>query len=115
MSLLDTALQTISILAFLFYGLACLVSPALEAEFTRYRLSRWRKLVGALEIAGALGLLAGQLFPPLLIASATGLAALMLCGLWARWRIKDPWYTMLPALILGMINMLIVVLALLNV
>lgn len=111
MPLLDTALQTISILAFLFYGLACLVSPALEAEFARYRLARWRKLVGSLEIAGALGLLAGQLFPPLLVASATGLAALMLCGLWARWRIQDPWYAMLPALILALINGSIVVLA----
>lgn len=112
MSLLATILETISILAFLFYGAACLVSPHLVKEFDRYRLGQWRQLVGSLEIAGALGLLVGQLFPPLLIAAAAGLAALMLCGLWARWRINDPWYAMLPALILGLINLAIIVLAL---
>jgi hypothetical protein len=31
----------------------------------------------------------------------------MLCGLWARWRIRDPWYAMLPALVLGVVNLLI--------
>jgi hypothetical protein len=110
MPLLATTLETVSILAFMFYGVACLVSSRLVAEFERYRLGRWRKLVGSLEIAGALGLLAGQLYPPLLIAAAAGLTALMLCGLWARWRINDPWYAMLPALILGLINVAIIVL-----
>ena len=112
MHLLATTLQTISIVAFLFYGVACLVSPRLVKEFERYRLGQWRNLVGSLEIAGALGLIAGQFFPPLLIAAAAGLTALMLCGLWARWRINDPWYAMLPALILGFVNLAIIILAL---
>lgn len=110
MPLLAITLETISILAFLFYGVACLVSRRLVVEFERYRLGRWRKLVGSLEIAGALGLFVGQLYLPLLIAAATGLTALMLCGLWARWRIDDPWYAMLPAAILGVVNLAIIVL-----
>lgn len=101
-------LTAVSAAAFLFYGLACLFSAKLVAEFERYRLARWRVLVGLLEVAGALGLLAGWWFPPLQTAAAAGLFALMLCGLWARWRIRDAWHAMLPALILAVINLFIV-------
>lgn len=101
-------LAAFSAAAFLFYGVACLISSKLIAEFERYRLARWRVLVGGLEIAGALGLIAGWWFPPLQTAAATGLFALMLCGLWARWRIRDPWYAMLPAFVLAVVNLAIV-------
>jgi hypothetical protein len=104
-------LTAVSAAAFLFYGLACLFSRRLVAEFERYRLARFRVLVGSLEVAGALGLIAGWWFPPLLIAAAAGLSALMLCGLWARWRIRDRWYAMLPALVLAVVNLAIVWLA----
>lgn len=97
----------LSAAAFLFYGLACLFSPKLVAEFERYRLPQYRVLVGSLEVAGALGLIAGWWLPPLQAAAAAGLTALMLCGLWARWRIHDPWYAMLPAFVLGVVNLLI--------
>lgn len=98
-------LAAVSAAAFFFYGAACLVSPKLVAEFERYRLARFRVLVGLLELAGAAGLVAGWWLPPLQTAAAAGLAALMLCGLWARWRIRDPWYALLPALILAIVNM----------
>lgn len=100
-------LEAVSVAAFLFYGTACLLSPKLVAEFERYRLARWRALVGWLEIAGAAGLLAGQFFPPLKIAASAGLFALMLCGLWARWRIRDPWYALAPAFVLALVNLAI--------
>jgi hypothetical protein len=98
-------LAAVSAAAFLFYGLACLLSSKLVAEFDRYGLARFRVLVGSLEVAGALGLIAGWWLPPLQTAAAAGLCALMLCGLWARWRIRDPWYAMLPAFILGVVNL----------
>ena len=103
-------LIALSAAAFLFYGLACLFSPKLVAEFERYRLARFRPLVGSLEVAGALGLVAGWWFPPLQTAAAAGLSLLMLCGLWARWRIRDPWLAMLPALVLAVVNLAIVLL-----
>ena len=103
-------LVSASAAAFLFYGLACLFSSKLVAEFERYRLGRFRALVGSLEVAGALGLIAGWWFPPLQTAAAAGLSALMLCGLWARWRIRDPWYAMLPAAILAVVNLAIALL-----
>ena len=101
-------LTAISAVAFLFYGLACLFSAKLVAEFERYRLARWRVMVGGLEVAGALGLIAGWWFPPLQTAAAAGLFALMICGLWARWRIRDPWSVMLPAFVLAVVNLAIV-------
>jgi len=100
-------LVAVSAAAFLFYGLACLFSPKLVAEFERYRLAKFRILVGSLEVAGALGLIIGWWFPPMQTAAAAGLFALMLCGLWARWRIRDPWYAMLPAFVLAVVNLVI--------
>ena len=100
-------LTAISAVAFLFYGLACLFSAKLVAEFERYGLARWRVVVGSLEVAGALGLIAGWWFPLLQTAAAAGLFALMICGLWARWRIRDPWYAMLPAFVLAVMNLAI--------
>jgi hypothetical protein len=109
---ISTILILVSSAAFLFYGAACLFAPALAAEFERYRLARWRVLVGLLEVAGAFGLVAGWWFPPLQAAAAAGLFALMICGLWARWRIGDPWHAMLPAFILACVNAAIVLLVL---
>jgi uncharacterized membrane protein YphA (DoxX/SURF4 family) len=48
----------------------------------------WR-LVGALEVAGALGLAAGFIVPVLGIAAAAGLALLMLGGIGAHARTQD--------------------------
>jgi hypothetical protein len=104
---LPLALEAISVAAFLFYGIACLLSPKLEVEFTRYQLARWRVMVGWLEIAGAVGLVVGQWFPLLKVAAAAGLVLLMLCGLWARWRVRDPWYAMAPAFVLAVVNFFI--------
>lgn len=112
MSALDV-LTAISAAAFLFYGSACLFSRKLVAEFARYRLPQFRVLVGSLEVAGALGLIAGWWWVPLQTAAAAGLFLLMLCGLWARWRIRDAWYAMLPALVLAGVNLAIVWLGLL--
>ena len=106
MSLVDI-MTAVSAAAFLFYGLACLFSARLVEEFERYGLARFRALVGSLEVAGAVGLVAGWWLAPLQTAAAAGLFALMLCGLWARWRIRDPWYAMLPALVLAVVNLVI--------
>jgi hypothetical protein len=108
---LSLVLEILSAAAFLFYGAACLFSAKLVAEFERYRLARWRVLVGSLEMAGAVGLLVGQWFVPLKLAAAAGLVAMMLCGLWARWRIRDPWHAMMPALVLALVNLAIIALA----
>lgn len=74
------------------------------SEFERYGLAQFRVLVGVLEVTGAAGQLGSFLFPPLGPLASSGLALLMICGLWARWRIRDPWFTSLPAFTLFLLN-----------
>jgi len=93
---------------FLFYGAHCLLSKRMVEEFNRYRLGQYRTLIGALEIAGALGQIGGLWFPKLALSASFGLALLMLCGVWARWRIKDPLIAFLPAVVLGLVNAVLV-------
>ena len=65
--------RALSILAFLFYGVTCLVTTRMVAEFERYRLARFRRTIGVLQCLGAIGLLAGCVYHPLLIVAAAGL------------------------------------------
>ena len=90
--------------AFLFYGLACLFFEGMSAEFERFGLASFRKLTGALEVAGALGLSAGYFFPPLVIAASAGLSLLMLLGVITRVRLRDPLVSLIPALTLMLLN-----------
>lgn len=77
-------------------------------EFERYGLKKFRLLTGSLEVLGALGQLASFWIPALLPISSGGLACLMACGVWTRWRIRDPWLAFLPAVILMLINAFLV-------
>ena len=90
--------------AFLFYGLACLFFEGMSAEFERFGLASFRKLTGALEVAGALGLSAGYFFAPLVIAASGGLSLLMLLGVITRVRLRDPLVSLIPALTLMLLN-----------
>lgn len=101
-----------SMVLFFFYGLSCLFSRHMVAEFERYRLGHLRRLTGALEIAGALGLLGGYFEPRLLVAASLGLAVLMLLGIATRVRIRDPLRAMLPAAVLFVLNVFVFAVAL---
>lgn len=98
------ACRVASIAAFSGYGVLCLTSPAIEAEFERYRLPQLRVLTGWLEIAGALGLTASYWVPELLAPAAGGLALLMAFALAARVRVRDSLVQMAPALALLVSN-----------
>jgi len=89
---------------FLFYGLACLFFEDMSAEFERFGLARFRKLTGALEVAGALGLSLGYFVPSLTIAASGGLSLLMLLGVLTRMRLRDPPVSLLPALTLMLLS-----------
>jgi len=73
-------------------------------EFERFGLTRYRRLVGTLEVLGALGLLASYWYPPLLALSAGGLALLMVLGVWTRIRIRDSAVETVPALMFCLLN-----------
>ncbi len=104
--------KLLSAAAFLYYGVFCMVSASMVLEFERYGLARLRMLVGALEVAGALGLLAGFLLPALDVWAGGGLCLMMLAGIATRVRIGDPWTAMVPAAVLLLLNVGIVVVAL---
>ncbi len=97
---------------FLFYGIACLCFEGMRRDFDRFGLSRLRTLVGTLEVLGALGLIAGQLWPPLVPLSAGGLALLMLVGVATRVHMLDSLAQTLPALVLMCVNLFVVWVAL---
>ena len=104
--------RAVSILAFLFYGITCLITTRMVAEFERYRLARVRRMVGALELLGAIGMLAGYAYPPLLIVSAAGLTMLMLLGVATRIRIGDSLTRTLPAIAFFVVNGFVLAVAL---
>jgi uncharacterized membrane protein YkgB len=95
---LKTSLILFSALSFLGYGLGCFYSDYFKGEFRRYQLSAQCQLVGALQCAAALGLLAGFEIPWLGQAAAGGLALMMLVALGVRIKIRDSVGQMLPAL-----------------
>lgn len=107
MQLTYQILKIVSIGAFLSYGAACLFSDAMVAEFERFGLSKFRRLTGALEVLGALGLLAGYWIAPLVPAASGGLVLLMALGVITRVRVRDSVIETLPALALLLVNLLI--------
>lgn len=87
----------ITSVSFIFYGLSCLFTDRITAEFERYKLQRFRNLVGSLQIAGSLGLIGGLWVSELGAAAALGLAILMAMGVVVRLRLNDTVIQMLPA------------------
>ena len=98
----------VSCTLFLFYGCACLFFGVMRRDFERFGLSRLRTLTGTLEVLGALGLIVGQLWLPLVPLSAGGLALMMFVGVATRIRVLDSLAQTLPALVLMCVNLFIV-------
>jgi DoxX-like family len=97
-------LIVLSSVLFLWYGLTTLFSNGMLDEFSRFGLTQYRRVTGGLEVLGALGLLGGLRFPPLIVVSAAGLSLMMLLGVVTRVRVRDPWLQMLPAVCLMLLN-----------
>jgi len=87
----------ISSMSFVFYGWGCITSARIKLEFRRYRLERYRRLVGLLQLTGSAGLIAGLWIAPLGAAAALGLVLLMAMGLVVRKRLRDAVIQMVPA------------------
>lgn len=76
----------------------------MQREYVRYGVSQFRPLVGGLQIAGGLGLLAGFALPLVGQLAAAGLALLMFFGTLLRIRIKDSLLQTLPAIVYLTLN-----------
>ncbi|TVS83401.1 DoxX family protein [Mycobacterium helveticum] len=112
MNMLYQACKVLSILLFLYYGLAVLVANAMVEEFARFGLVRFRKLTGILELLGSLGLILGYFLPQFTVAAAGGLTLMMGVGVVVRLRCGDSLADALPAIVMLLINLYIVVYAL---
>lgn len=112
MNMLYQACKVLSILLFLYYGLAVLFANAMVAEFARFGLVRFRKLTGMLELLGSLGLILGYFLPQFTVAAAGGLTLMMGVGVVVRLRCGDSLADALPAFAMLLINLYIVVYAL---
>jgi hypothetical protein len=69
----------------------------MKNEFKRFKLEKLGLLTIVLEIVGALGLLIGLWYKPLLLLSSGGLAVLMFLGVLVRIKLKDSLWISLPA------------------
>ena len=98
----------ISLASFAWYGTSCFLSKRMAEEFRRYQMEKYRKMTGALQIAGSVGLALGFYSTPLLVLSASGLAVMMLVAVAVRIRIRDPIYAILPAVVYFALNLFIV-------
>jgi len=76
----------------------------MKNEFKRFKLEKLGLLTIVLEIIGALGLLIGLWYLPLLLLSSGGLALLMLLGLIVRIKLKDSLWITLPAFFFMILN-----------
>ena len=103
MSLLNV-LVFISSLSFLGYGVAYFNSIKMKSEFKRFGLAKVGALTATLEILGALGLLVGLKFNPILLVSAGGLAVLMLLGVAVRIKVGDTLWVTMPAFFFMILN-----------
>jgi len=90
--------------SFLFYGVSYFITPNMKNEFKRFKLEKLGLLTIVLEIIGALGLLIGLWYLPLLLLSSGGLALLMLLGLIVRIKLKDSLWITLPAFFFMILN-----------
>lgn len=88
----------LSSFSFIFYAVSYFVGSHMKNEFKRFNLEKLGLLVIILEILGALGLLAGIWYKPLLLISSAGLALLMLLGVLVRFNLKDSLWITIPAL-----------------
>lgn len=101
---LNTALILFNALSFIGYGTACFLSGRMKQEFMRYRLGEQRVVVGLLQWAAGVGLLAGMWVPWMGQVAAGGLAMMMLLAVGVRIRIRDGVLQTMPALFYLMLN-----------
>jgi hypothetical protein len=88
----------ISSFSFLVYAVSYFTSPHMKSEFKRFELEKLGLFTIVLQFLGALGLLVGLYFRPILLLASAGLAILMFFGLIVRIKTKDSLWVSLPAI-----------------
>jgi hypothetical protein len=94
----------ISGISILYYGFVFFSNSEMKDEFARYRLAKFRKPVGYLQLLGAAGLFLGFLWQPIQLVAAAGLALLMLMGFIVRIKMKDGLLSSMPSFFFMLLN-----------
>ena len=94
----------LSSISFFAYVASYFLTPHMKNEFKRFNLDKLGLLTIILELLGAMGLLIGLKFNPILILSSIGLTLLMLSGLIIRIKSKDSIWISFPALFYMCLN-----------
>ncbi|MBT4919220.1 MAG: hypothetical protein HON09_07100 [Flavobacteriaceae bacterium] len=94
----------VSSLSFICYVISYFVSPNMKKEFIRYGLQELGLYIIILQFLGAVGLIIGFNYQPLLLISSMGLSLLMMTGLIVRIRLKDSLWVSFPALFYMLLN-----------
>lgn len=94
----------LSAVSFLGYGLGCVFTGRMRAEFERFGLARHRVIVGVTQLAGSVGLVAGLHFPVVGLVASGGFALQMLMGVGVRIAIGDSLLQTLPATFYCVLN-----------
>jgi uncharacterized membrane protein YphA (DoxX/SURF4 family) len=101
---LSLPLAIFSSVSFIVYGVSYFFTPHMKTEFKRFGLEKFGGLTAILEIVGAIGLLVGLVYTPILLISSGGLALLMCLGVVTRIRVKDSVLVSLPAFLFMVLN-----------
>ena len=108
-----TFLTFFSAFSFSFFGIASLFTSQMKSEFIRYGLENSRELVGGLQLLGALGLILGYYYSPVIQAlAAAGLSILMILGFLVRLQIRDSLIQSAPSLIYAVLNIILFIMLL---
>jgi hypothetical protein len=81
----------------------------MKSEFKRFGLEKFGAITAIFEILGAIGLVIGLKFNPILVVSSGGLSLLMLLGLLVRIKMKDSIWISIPALFYMLLSLYIFV------
>jgi len=76
----------------------------MKSEFERFNLKHIGLFIIILEILGAIGLLVGIFFKPILLISSGGLSLLMFFGFMTRVKLKDSFLVSFPSIFLMILN-----------
>ena len=90
---------------FLIYGIQCLRSPFMKAEFYRYGMGDGlRRVTGISQLIGAAGLFAGLQISLLGFLSSAGLCLMMAVAFGTRLKVRDSLNQTLPSFFFMMLN-----------
>jgi len=85
------------------------LSANMSGEFAAYGLPGWScYFVGFLKVASALSLLAGLLYPPIVLPAASVVAVLMVGSVAMHFKVRDPLKKSVPALAVLVLCLIII-------